>query len=76
MDASESESEGESEEVRVCRASHAGKLPSALREPDSRCRSPFEIFHFPLRLIHVHTVQVDIFRQKDIICEIKRQVEL
>lgn len=29
---------------------------------------PFEIFHFPLRLIHVHAVQVDVFRQKDVIC--------
>lgn len=28
---------------------------------------PFEILHFPLCLIHIHTVQVDIFRQKDII---------
>lgn len=27
------------------------------------------MFHFPLCLIHVHTVQVDIFRQKDVICE-------
>lgn len=61
-----------------------GKLPSELRGCGGACRSqaalpldtpfwhsPFEIFHFPLCLIHVHTVQVDIFRQKDIICEMK-----
>lgn len=34
---------------------------------------PFEIFHLPLCLIHIHTVQVYIFRQKDIICKTKRR---
>lgn len=29
--------------------------------------SPLEILHLPFCLVHIHTVQVDIFRQKDII---------
>lgn len=30
---------------------------------------PFEVLHFPLRLVHLHTVQVDVFGQKNVICK-------